>query len=75
MDVAEDLIGVPYMKLWPQFVLPSYRPVFFCWIEGCQQSFHALHLMNTLTTVPVHKTGLNVDDDHDDIAMTESLFL
>ena len=30
--------------------------------------------MIILTTIPVHKTGLNVDEDHEDSAMTESLF-
>ena len=29
--------------------------------------------MNTLTTIPVHKTGLDVDDDHEDSDMTESI--
>ena len=32
MHVAEDLIGVPYMKLWPQFLLPPYPPLF--WLDG-----------------------------------------
>ena len=27
-----------------------------------------------MTTVSVHKTGFNVDGDHDDSAMTESMF-
>ena len=29
--------------------------------------------MNTLTTIPVHKTGLDVDDDHEDSDITESI--
>ena len=47
---------------------------FFCLMEGCQQSFHGEEKMNTLTTIPVHKTDLNVNEDHEDCAMTESIF-
>ena len=61
--------------MWPQFPRPPYPPLIFCLMEVRQQSFHALQKMNTLTTVPVHKTGLNMDGDHDDTAMTESIFL
>ena len=43
-------------------------------MEGCQHSFHGLEKNIILTTITVHKTGLNVDEDHEDSAMTESLF-
>ena len=44
-------------------------------MEGCQHSFHGLEKIIILTTIPVYKTGLNVDEDHEDSAMmTESLF-
>ena len=75
VHVVEGVIGVAYMYLRPQFPLPPYPSSFFRLMEGCQQSFHALQKMNTLTTVPVHKNGHNVDDDRDDSAMTELMFL
>ena len=40
----------------------------------CQQLFRVLEKMNTLATIPVHKTGFDVDDDHEESAMTESIF-
>ena len=64
--------------IWSCGLSFSYLPTlpFFGLMEGCQQSFHALQKTNTLIiTVPVHKTSLNVDDDHDDSAMTESIFV
>ena len=56
-------------------ISPSPLPSpLFCLMGDYQQLFRGLEKVNTLATIPVHKTGFDVDDDHEESAMTESIY-